>query len=221
MVRAKMKSVKEFSFPGKVRSSLATEAPGKKTLRNENTFVFTLNGLDPEGNRVHDGNKTGWIYCVCLRVNADTGQKAKDGTPVTIPKILCITSYYEYFELFFQILHLISSLSHMDQFDFSEPSMECQQMLKKLMEVNVDNSNAITIPPQASKMSKSYYTYTIPRQKDNEKSAVFFCGLLFSVLKTNDFFELMCNMFLEHSVVFVSENYNLLTSAMYLLLTSI
>ncbi len=37
-------------------------------IRTENTFVFTLNGLDAQGRRVHTGNETGWVYCICYRV---------------------------------------------------------------------------------------------------------------------------------------------------------
>lgn len=36
-------------------------------VRGENTFVFTLNGLDTQGRRTHDANRTGWIYCMCLK----------------------------------------------------------------------------------------------------------------------------------------------------------
>ncbi len=185
-------------------------------MRNENTFVFTLNGLDPEGQRLHEGNKNGWIFCICLRVNVDTGQKTKEGKPVTIPKVLCMTSYYEYFDLFFQTLHLVCGLSHMDAFDHSEPSAECKEVLHKLFETNVDNASKIGIPQPLMKS----FSYSVPKVKDGTNAAAFFCGMLFSVLKPNDFFELMCNIMLEHSVVFVSQNYNLLTSAVYSLYMS-
>ena len=36
--------------------------------RNENMFIFTMNGLDIHGNMISNGNRSGWIYCICLKI---------------------------------------------------------------------------------------------------------------------------------------------------------
>eukprot|EP01022_Parablepharisma_sp_SALTPOND_P031428 TRINITY_DN799_c0_g2_i2.p2 TRINITY_DN799_c0_g2~~TRINITY_DN799_c0_g2_i2.p2 ORF type:complete len:462 (+),score=33.51 TRINITY_DN799_c0_g2_i2:1520-2905(+) len=233
--RARVMAVKDFCFPDNVELGLKIRAversPPKRPkkagpetiLRNENTFVFTLNGLDPEGKKVHEGNKSGWIYCICLRINADTQkvlfftsnqiQKTKEGKTITAPKVLCFMTYYEYFELFLHSLRVISTLSQMEQkYGSVEPSMDSKTILKKLYETDVKSLSAITVPA-VHKLSTKAFSYVLPKGECTERSAVFFCSLLFSMLKAHDVYEILCNIFLEHSVIFVSKNLNLLTSA--------
>ncbi len=202
-----MKSVKDFCFPDGIRvdySPAAAESEKKegRTRNEEDTFVFTLNGLDAEGKRIHEGNRAGWIFCVCLRIEAAAaGPKSKSAQ-----KVLCLTSYFEYFELFSQLLENLSSLGHMDRLECSDPGPECRTILQKLLETNVDVVTSISAPGIA---------YTLPRPDDGERSAArFFAGPLFSVLRPADFFTLMCNLMLERSVIFVSKNLRLLTSSM-------
>jgi len=37
--------------------------------RNENSFVFSLSGLNVEGKKMNYGNKAGWLFCTCLKIN--------------------------------------------------------------------------------------------------------------------------------------------------------
>ena len=59
------------------------------------------------------------------------------------------------------------------------------------------------------------YTYSFPIKHELQKQNLFsMCPLLFSSLDLNNFYEILCNLYLEHTVIFVSENLNLLTSSM-------
>ncbi len=60
------------------------------------------------------------------------------------------------------------------------------------------------------------YRYPLPREADLARSsALFFCPLLMSAIRIPQFFEIMCDLYLEYSVIFVSPNLGLLTSVMY------
>ncbi len=61
-------------------------------------------------------------------------------------------------------------------------------------------------------------SYKVPDCTEKRKeTAAFFCPLLFSTLGLNEMYELLCSLLIERSVVFVSENLNLLTSASYII----
>ncbi len=71
--------MKDFCFPEGVKiaelkptdsmSEALSILYGRSTnVRNENTFVFTLNGLAADGKRAGYGNKAGWLYCTCLKI---------------------------------------------------------------------------------------------------------------------------------------------------------
>ena len=36
-------------------------------IKDENRFVFTLNGMNQDGKEIGYGNKVGWLYCCCLK----------------------------------------------------------------------------------------------------------------------------------------------------------
>ncbi len=129
------------------------------------------------------------------------------------PKVVCFMTYYEYFELFFHSLKVITALSQMDQkYLNTEPSVDSKAILKKMYETDVQGASFITLPP-VPKISIKAFAYALPKGECTERSAVFFSSLLFSMLKPHDVYEIVCNVLLEHSVIFVSKNLNLLTSA--------
>lgn len=58
--------------------------------------------------------------------------------------------------------------------------------------------------------------YPIPKA-DANSLALFFCPLLFSAIDHSLFYKILCATMLEYSVIFISPNLALLTSAMYIL----
>jgi len=228
---ARTKAVREFCFPENITLESKAKSPDKKTkpikteelLRNENTFVFVQNGLGPDGRKIHDGNRSGWIYCICYKLNIEikvffiiqnnVQKKGKDGKIISAPKVLCFMTYFEYFEFFYHTMRVMNLLSGFEQkYSNVDLSNDAKILLNKLLETDVLSLNIITVPP-IPKINQKAFSYLLPKSDCSERSGIFFCGLLFSVLKPHDIFEIICNILLEHSIVFVSKNANLLTSA--------
>lgn len=85
------------------------------------------------------------------------------------------------------------------------------QILEHLSNQNVIINQELTIVP--SKLD----SYIVPTFEQLRKQiADYFCPLLFSSLGIHGFYEVLSNIFMERSVVFVSENLNVLTSSVYL-----
>ncbi len=91
------------------------------------------------------------------------------------------------------------------------------EILKQLYHQDVDVHKEITLSSPIGICDN----YMVPNPLElRTATAAFFCPLLFSSLGLGAFYELLCNVLLERSVVFVSENLNLLTSASYFLITT-
>ncbi len=87
-------------------------------------------------------------------------------------------------------------------------------MLIALYATNMEEKRTcITVMPPKEGLSQ--YRYAIPRGDLARASAIFFCPLLFSALSLDSFYDLLCNVYLERCIIFVSENLNVLTSSMY------
>ena len=57
--------------------------------------------------------------------------------------------------------------------------------------------------------------YSIPKIQDLPKaSAAFLCPFLFGSITLDSFYEILCNIFIERSMIFVSADLNRLTSSM-------
>eukprot|EP00826_Nyctotherus_ovalis_P045328 TRINITY_DN5005_c0_g1_i2.p3 TRINITY_DN5005_c0_g1~~TRINITY_DN5005_c0_g1_i2.p3 ORF type:complete len:142 (-),score=33.18 TRINITY_DN5005_c0_g1_i2:508-933(-) len=140
-------------------------------------------------------------------------------------------TYYEYFEFFFKMLYLFQDLIRLERISSASDQLlnskvkadisnyvstsrcagNMESMLASLYGTQMGNKQTqITVPyistPQTHSLAKS--------QNLHKDTASFLCPLLFSSLDLDSFFEILCNVYLEHSIIFVSSNLNVLTSSM-------
>ena len=131
-------------------------------------------------------------------------------------RIFCFLTTHEFFDFFYNILNLIKAT-----FDFTSliksPSDEItmtesgNNILKELYSQTVGINKEISIPAYTD------YSFKVPDFTSLRKSTTnFFCPLLFSALGLDNFVELLMNILTERSILFVSEDLNLLSSSMYL-----
>jgi len=84
--------------------------------------------------------------------------------------------------------------------------MSVGELLNELYKQDVEMNKEILVP-----LGKSF---KVPNFSElNKQVAMFSCPVLFSCLRLHVFYEVLCNILLERRVLFVSKNYNLLTSA--------
>jgi len=144
-------------------------------------------------------------------------------------------TYYEHFEVFLKILHLFRDVLKYERMAATKDyKMEYNTFAAKIVTeidycANLKDTTAhlesllvslyntkepftkITIKPQG------YQQFTYPLAKPNElhkSSAGFLCPFLFSTLNLDNFYEVLCSIYLEQTIIFFSENLNILTSCM-------
>jgi len=201
--RARKKAVKDFCFPEGVHLNTSEQIIPKISF--ENTFVFTLNGTAIDGKKLHKGNEFGWIYCICLKLNVPINR-----APYRAPKILCFMTYYDYFDFFLHALWTISSLSQMsDNYFEVKPSLKAKNILKDLYETDIECLLNITVP---SSNNNGLFTFKLAKYEAKNKAAAFLCPQMFSILTAHDLYNILCNILLERSTIFVSKNLSLLSS---------
>jgi len=159
---------------------------------------------------------------------------------LSVEKVFCIMTYYEYFELFYTVFNLLASIIRFHKLPkcgedlaasisinllneikratklYSVFHEDEKMLLSNLYKTNA-NSKCVVIPSINGIFKED--TFTLPKSEDiNTTSLCFFCPLLFSTLSLNTFYEVFCHILLEHSIVFVSSNLALLTSSMYIII---
>lgn len=124
-------------------------------------------------------------------------------------------TYCEFFDLFFNALKIIQIelCNTMNLKESPYINEEVLEMLDNLFYQDISEGKQILIiPPQNS---LDCYKYLIPKPKGIRKEALsLFCPPLFASINPHYFYEILCNVLLEKSIVFISENTNLLTSSM-------
>lgn len=91
----------------------------------------------------------------------------------------------------------------------SAPSASTIELLKSLYRQDVEFNKEIISPLQTP--------FIIPSFSELRKQvAMFSCPVLFSCLGLHAFNEVLSNVLLERNILFVSENLNYLTSAVYI-----
>jgi len=141
-------------------------------------------------------------------------------------------SYYEHFEVFFKVLNLFRDILKYErmtaasniqnyesniytEIDCCNNTLEHTIKLEPLLESLYDADNSGT---QLTIVPEGYQKYTYPLSQGeelNKLSASFLCPFLFASLSLDSFYEVLCSIYLEQTVIFVSENLNILTSSMY------
>ncbi len=154
-------------------------------------------------------------------------------------------TYYEYFDCFFKILHLLHNILRLHRISATPKLCDASPMsFQDQIFAEIENSptaathtfaiepvlialyntdmilplTTLTVSPTQAGLVPC--KYSLPKLVELPKtSAAFFCPVLFQALDLDAFYDVLCSIYLEHCVVFVSENLNVLTSAMYFLCT--
>lgn len=93
-------------------------------------------------------------------------------------------------------------------------NQEGKDILAYLINQDFGEGKQISIDPAQNAFEN--YKYIIPKSGEIRNATLnFFSPILFSSIGSHVFYEILCSVFLEKSVVFVSENYNLITTAVY------
>ena len=146
-----------------------------------------------------------------------------------IEMVMYFVTEQEFFDFFDIVLYCINKilkldrLNAMSEFENDEKNGQVEipyittygeEILNTLYKQNVKENCEITIPSFDDLYNE--YIYKITSVNDLRKSAMQnFAPHLFSALKADSIFQILFNIFIERSVLFVSENLNLLTSSMY------
>lgn len=138
-------------------------------------------------------------------------------------------TYCEYFECFFGILNVIKEVIRNNTnpsceildakaltniINSSAYTKDISLLLSSVLNLNVnDYLSRIILPPIQEGLSK--YDFVVPKKADIKKSSIsYLCPPLFSSLSLDAFYDILCNLYTEHFVIFVSSDLDLLTSAM-------
>jgi len=91
-------------------------------------------------------------------------------------------------------------------------TLNLEQILISLYNANNHLTQITVTAPQDIFPS---YTYPILKpQALSKTSASFLCPFLFASLSLDNFYKVLCSIYLEYSIIFVSDNLNVLTSSM-------
>lgn len=146
-------------------------------------------------------------------------------------------SYFEFFDLFFGLLHLIRNILRCERLataankQFGEVkdnlmniyqieacvqlpyiNKEGAEILKKLLNQEFGDGKELIFVTNHKAIEN--FKFIFPKGEDIRKAALnCFCPIIFSSISHDMFYEILCNVLLEKSIIFVSENYNLLASA--------
>jgi len=115
-------------------------------------------------------------------------------------------SYNPFFEFFFQTLDLLYKNLHVQHSNL-------ESILQKLYETKLEQGRKITIPLTIGNSTE--FSYIIP--KPNEvliQSSLYLCPTLFSALSLPVLYEIICNVLVEKSILFQSNDIHLVTSSM-------
>eukprot|EP00826_Nyctotherus_ovalis_P063603 TRINITY_DN9330_c0_g1_i13.p4 TRINITY_DN9330_c0_g1~~TRINITY_DN9330_c0_g1_i13.p4 ORF type:complete len:123 (+),score=46.86 TRINITY_DN9330_c0_g1_i13:1331-1699(+) len=118
---------------------------------------------------------------------------------------------HEFFDFFFTALGLLKrriALELFNQEGAAELTESAVELLKELYSQDVELHKQLVMP-----LDKSF-VFAVPSYEELRKQmAIFFCPLLFNCLGLHAFYEVLSNILLERKVLFISENLNLLSSA--------
>lgn len=149
-------------------------------------------------------------------------------------KIFCLMSYHEHFEVFFKILNLFKDILKYErmaaasslhsetcgaaiftEIDCCNDTLEHTVKLEPLL-LSLYDADSSLAQVAASPEGFPQYVYPLASSGEVHRTAAgFLCPFLFASLALDSFFEVLCSIYLEQTVVFVSDNLNILTSSMY------
>lgn len=189
--------------------------------RNENSYVFTLRSEttadEIESNMPNSTHEV--LYFSCLLVD-DLSEY--NGQEWVTPKCYCLASYTPIFDLHYEVLCSVLFLKRLYRMDLMqsmtsgsacslsniEISNEGIELLRKLAEyTDLDQFSEIIVKTN----SMDCLCYEIPKEVDMI-DIPWLCIPLFSSIIFHDFCWLLSALVQEKSIIFVSENFGLVTS---------
>ena len=135
-------------------------------------------------------------------------------------RVLCFMTMHEFFDFFYYALNTIKNTfcfpttikDIKTQNEIINMTEKGQSILTRLYTQEVSVYKKIIIP--SFKGSDEKYIYSVPDFDSLRKSTISFCcPLLFDALDLNAFIELLISILTERSILFVSEDLNLLSSS--------
>jgi len=164
--------------------------------------------------------------------------KKKDNKILAVERAFCIMTRHEFFEVFCFALHFLKNTLKYQRLTIAGEKAEYDNhaarvqndleastklpyitedglyMLRQLYEQEVALKKEIIL--SSLNEVQDEYTFKVPDFEELRKSvAHFFCPMLFNALSLESFYKMISCIFLEKSILFISENLNLLSSAVY------
>eukprot|EP00347_Sterkiella_histriomuscorum_P012528 403368229 len=228
--------VKDFCFPNGVQISKLQTARAERILysqqnyNKENCFVFTLQAQDMDNYDPHI--KEEFFYCMCLIF-----EEIIEGEPnefYSSQKAFCIMSQFRYYDLHLSILNTIMSLYKNERYEMlARISMqkgsnnlqnEIKMMAKspllmpEVLDVLNNYNNIDPISPEIRFVNMkigSNISFKTPQSVKQQQQAdmIWYASMFLSAINGSQFIDILCAIMLEKSVIFVSDNLPLLSSA--------
>jgi hypothetical protein len=129
-------------------------------------------------------------------------------------KILCFMTYYDYFEFFYKILHhLKTTIHYKQQTNKVKVNIYATSLNDTLKFIYDTSANKPTVRVPSMRNEMVIVNYDLPKMQDNH-SVSYLCPMLFTSLDLDSFFTIFCNLLIEHCMIFISNDLNVLTSSM-------
>ena len=126
-------------------------------------------------------------------------------------------TYYDYFEFFYKILHHLIAIIRCEQSEVKVKTKEIDlyaaslNYALRLLYNTSTNKSTVKIP--STKNEITILNYDLPKPQEHP-SVSYLCPILFTSLHLDSFFTILCNLLIEHSMIFISDDLNVLTSSM-------
>jgi len=170
------------------------------------------------------------MYCICMKLPSHTAN-------ILTERVICFISTHPFYELFCYALYFINNTYQLyrllllnNSFTDNYPlrikeelealtkvpfiTEQGKEMLEELYKQKVEYHKDIVIPSLKGVCDEC--RYKVPTYKVLRHSVIdFFCLLFFDALNIEQVYQILCALLLEKSILFVSENLNLLTSSVY------
>jgi len=128
-----------------------------------------------------------------------------------VERVISFMTLHEFFDLFFTILHHLK-----DKLINEVITQECSIKLREEIISLLGDLYSQDVRIHKQIKVSHIEPFTVPSFDELRKQvASYACSLLFNYLSLHVFYEVLSNILLERRVLFVSENLNLLTSAVY------
>lgn len=219
-----------FAFPTGIDSNVYKTKEIKKKLagiydtelnRNGQHFVFTIKSdleKPPAKYRERANYKKDLLYCCCVFVEelADS----VNGSYVTQQRCYCLVTYFPCFDFLFNLLFYSirqKLLAEKEILVEATDSYSLQTALQRIMRGDyLEETKRVIVNFENKKVNGGvveYGTFSLGISKEyNFLDIKWFCPVLFSLLRFEDFWYLLCAILQESSILFIGSNLDQLSS---------